>query len=324
MSVTRAATADPRTRARWAKEYGARARAYWTEERTTQLVGDKAPILRPADAAVLLRSLGLLRDDASLPPAQARKYFQINHMVALLNPALRELRTRHERIRLLDAGCGRSYLTLLLAWCARHVWHYPLEVIGVDRDREVIGEARRRAALAELDDVVTFDVGTLDAFAAATGDIQGVVALHACDTATCDALALGVSLGAELLAVAPCCQAELARGWTALAETGASGPFAPLWGAPHLRRETAADMTDAMRVVLLRAAGYDVLAMEFVPSEHTRKNTLIRAIRRGGGHDDAAAAARAQYEALREATGGVGIRLADRMLSVARPDRTSP
>jgi len=299
---------DPRTRAHWAKEFEARARAYWTDDRTAQLLGDKAPILRPADASVLLRALGLLRDDASLPPAQARKYFQINHMVALLSPALRELRARHPRIRLLDAGCGRSYLTLLLAWCARHVWHYPLEVVGVDRDPDVIASARRRAELAELDDLITFEVGTLDTFATAT-DVHGVVALHACDTATCDALALGVSLGAELLAVAPCCQAELARGWTALAERGAAGPFAPLWGAPHLRRETAADLTDAMRTVLLRAAGYDVLAMEFVPSEHTRKNTLIRAIRHGAPD----AAARAEYDALREATGGVGIRLADRL-----------
>ncbi|NVB81737.1 MAG: SAM-dependent methyltransferase [Kofleriaceae bacterium] len=298
---------DPRTRARWAEEYSARARAYWTEERTKQLVGDKLPIMRPADAAVLLRALGLLRDDASLPPDRARKYFQINHMVALLLPALRELRARHPRVRLLDAGCGRSYLTLLIAWCARHVWNWELEVIGVDRNPDLIAEARRRAEIAGLDEAVRLEVGTVEAVDAR--DVHGVVALHACDTATCDALALGVSLGAELLAVAPCCQAELARGWSALAERGTSGPFSTIWGTPHLRRETAADVTDAMRTALLRAAGYDVLAMEFVPSEHTRKNTLIRAIRRGAPSD----AARTEYEALRVATGGVGIRLAERL-----------
>jgi hypothetical protein len=114
--------------------------------------------------------------------------------------------------------------------------------------------------------------------------------------------------GAELIAVAPCCQAELARGWQALAERGAAGAFAPVWGAPQLRRETAADITDAMRVELLRAEGYDVTAIEFVPAEHTRKNTLIRATLRGEPNP----AARAAYESLRDATGGVDIRLARR------------
>jgi SAM-dependent methyltransferase len=293
------------TRARWAAELEARACAYWTEERTAQLLDGKQPVITPRDGAVLLRALGLMRDDASIPPAQVRKYFQINHMVALLGPALRELKTRPS-IRLLDAGCGRSYLTLLLAWCARHVWRQPLEVIGIDRDPAVIEEARRRTELAELDDVVHFEVGDI-ATMRPTG-VTGFVALHACDTATCDALALGIEIEAELLAVAPCCQAELARGWAALAERGAAGAFATVWRTPHLRRETAADVTDAMRVELLRAAGYEVTAMEFVPAEHTRKNTLLRAIRRGA-HD---AAARAAYEALRDATGGVDIRLASR------------
>ena len=103
------------TRARWAAELEARAHAYWTDDRLAQLLGDKRPVISPRDGVVLLRALGLARDDASLPPDHIRKYFQINHMVALLGPALRELRARHARIRTLDAGCGRSYLTLLLA-----------------------------------------------------------------------------------------------------------------------------------------------------------------------------------------------------------------
>jgi SAM-dependent methyltransferase len=260
----------------------------------------------PAEGAVLLRALGLARDDGSLPPAQVRKYFQINHMVALLGPALRELRARHPVVRLVDVGCGRSYLTLLLAWCARHVWKHPFEVLGIDRDADVIAEARRRTELVELGDVVRFEVGEASAATAREG--HGVVALHACDTATCDALALAFDVGADAIAVAPCCQAELARGWSALAERGAAGAFAPIWNSPQLRRETAADVTDAMRVALVRAAGYDVTAMEFVPAEHTRKNTLLLAIR--GGEPDAAA--RAAYEALRDATGGIDIRLARR------------
>lgn len=309
---------DPRTRDRWAAELTARARAYWTEARTAELARGKALILPPAEAAPLLRALGLINPDAAMPPAQVRKYFQINHMVALLGPALRELRARHAALRLLDAGCGRSYLTLLLAWCARHVWHHPLEVLGVDRNAAVIDECRRRTALALLDDVVRFEATALDgldvpaawarAFGAPHG-VHGVIALHACDTATCDALALAIALDAELIAVAPCCQAELARAWTALADAGAAGPFAPIWGAPHLRRETAAHLTDAMRTLLVRAAGYDVRALEFVPAEHTPKNTLIRAVKRTAGDP----AARAAYDALCAATGGAGLALADRL-----------
>jgi SAM-dependent methyltransferase len=314
---------SPQTRERWATELAARARAYWTPARTEELARGKALLLPPAEAAPLLRALGLLHQDASMPPPQVRKYFQINHMVALLGPALRELRARHRTIRLLDAGCGRSYLTLLIAWCAKHVWRHPLEVLGVDRNAAVIEEGRRRTALAQLDDVVRFEaasLGVLDARAAWTrafGDgadvraVHGVIALHACDTATCDALALGIALDAELIAVAPCCQAELARAWAALAERGAPGAFAAIHDVPHLRRETAAHITDAMRTLLVRAAGYEVLAMEFVPSEHTRKNTLIRAIKRSAGDPDA----RAAYDALCAATGGVGIALAARLAS---------
>jgi SAM-dependent methyltransferase len=327
---------SPHTRDRWAIELAARARAYWTPARTAELARGKQLLLPPAEAAPLLRALGLLRDDASMPPPEVRKYFQINHMVALLGPGLRELRGRHPAIRLLDAGCGRSYLTLLVAWCAKHVWGHPLEVLGVDRNPAVIEEVRRRSALARLDDVVRFEAGALDALdvraawarafgdgsGAAVGDggggaigdggggaVHGVIALHACDTASCDALALGVALGAELIAVAPCCQAELARAWAELDERGEAGAFAPIWGAPHLRRETAAHVTDAMRTLLVRAAGYEVRAMEFVPAEHTAKNTLIRAIKRSSGD----AGARAEYEALRAATGGAGLALAARL-----------
>jgi SAM-dependent methyltransferase len=319
---------SPHTRDRWATGLAARARAYWTPARTAELARGKHLLLPPADAAPLLRALGLLHDDASLPPSQVRKYFQINHMVALLGPGLRELRARHPTVRLLDAGCGRSYLTLLVAWCAKHVWAHPLEVLGVDRNPAVIEEVRRRTALAQLDDVVRFEAGALDtldvraAWARAFGGagasaVHGVIALHACDTATCDALALGVTLDAELIAVAPCCQAELARAWSVLDERGEGGAFAPIWGAPHLRRETAAHITDAMRTLLVRAAGYEVLAMEFVPSEHTAKNTLIRAIKRPSGD----AGARADYEALRVATGGAGIALAGRL---AAPGQATP
>ena len=215
---------------------------------------------------------------------------------------------------------------MLLAWCGAHVWDHRIEVVGVDRNPEVIAEGRRRAALAGLDDRVRFAtlaVGDLDpaAIARALGQdpaaVHAVIALHACDTATCDAIALGVGLAAELIAVAPCCQAVLARGWAALADAGAPAElgFAPVWRTPHLRRELAAHTTDMMRTLLLRSAGYQVTALEFIPDEHTRKNTLIRATRAAVA-DPAAAT---EYAGLVRATGGVGLALAARLGGILAP-----
>jgi hypothetical protein len=307
-------------RDQWAVRFAETARAHWTDARTRELTDGKDLLILPGQAALLLRAIGLLHRDGSMPPTQVRKYLQINHMVTALAGAIGDLRARHPVIRIVDAGCGRSYLTLLLAYCGRERWGHRIEVLGVDRNPEVIVECRRRTLLAGLDDVVTFQHATLDALdaLAVSAPVHGVFALHACDTASCDAIALGVAREADLIAVAPCCHAELARGWSALAERGDDGAFAPVWRAPHLRRETAVQVTDAMRMLLLRGAGYDVTPMEFIAAEHTKKNTLIKARRRGPTDPDA----RAQYAALVAATGGCGIRLADRLRLPELPGRT--
>jgi hypothetical protein len=261
--------------------------------------------------------MGLLHRDCSMPPAEVRKYRQINHMVAVLGPALRELRSGFPALRILDAGCGRSYLTLALAWCFKHIFQHPVEILGVDRNAALVEECRRRTALPELDDVLRYDCGPIAGldiggawrrvFGGVGEDppVHAIVSLHACDTATDDAIALGVGSGAQLIAVAPCCQAELASKWQGLAEAGQRGQLAPIWSIPHLRQSTASCVTDTMRTLLLRAAGYDATALEFVPSTHTPKNTLIRAMKRRPGD----AAALEEYRALKAATGGEGIAL---------------
>ncbi len=323
---------DPVTHAAWRVAFAERAQAYWTPARVDALAAGKALVLPPGEAALLLRALGLLRFDGSLPPTEVRKYWQVSHMVTVLGPALRALREGGGTLRVVDAGCGRSYLTLVLAWLARARWGQRLLVLGVDRDAAVIAAGRRRAAVADLSDVVRFVAAPLvglDLAAAwrlgfvrnpdiadpeggadpATPTIDAVIGLHACDTATCDAIVAGVAAGARVIALAPCCQAELARAWSGLVDRGAAGAFAPVWSMPHLRRELAAEVTDTLRTLLLRAAGYDVAAIEFVPSPHTRKNTLIRAVQRGPRDPGALAA----YRALVTATGGCGLALADRL-----------
>ncbi len=302
-------------RGAWAAEITGRARAHWTPERIARLSRGKTLLLPPVAAAPLLRAMSLLSADGSMPPDRVRKYLQVNHMVAVLGPSLRELRAAREGepVRLIDAACGRSYLALLLAWCFRDLWGHPVEVLGIDRNEALVARCRQDAELAGLGDVVRHEAGSLAAldvrgaweraFGAAP-EIDGVVALHACDTATDDAITLALSLEARLCAVAPCCHAELARAWSELPP--GTGPFAAIHRTPHLRREAAATVTDTMRALVLRASGYEVWPLEFVPSEHTPKNTLIRAMRRGA--PDAAAAG--ELAALVAATGGREIALA--------------
>lgn len=300
-------------------EFEARAIAHWNNERTAKVTGGHAYPILPGPGARLLRALGLLNHDATMSADAVRKYGQINHLVTLLEPALLDLCRDFPLVRLLDAGCGSSYLTYLLAWCFEHRWKHPAEIVGVDENPPVIEKCRERLAWSGLKATVHFEVARLEAFdwqAAHTlafparevtkpARPHAVVALHACDTATDDALALAMSLKADFIAVAPCCQADLARRWGKLSGAHTEGVLAPVWNSPHLRREAAAVLTDSMRMLLLRACGYEVTATEFVPSSHTPKNTLLRAVRRGNYWLPAIE----EYAALRATTGGVGVRL---------------
>lgn len=272
------------------------ARAHWTKEREQKVTGGKRWPLLPSEAPRLLRVLGLLNKDASMSADNVRKFSQINHMVSLLEPHLDDLAERHQVVRILDAGCGTSYLTLLLAWLFHEKRHKACQIIGVDRDPKVIATSSARAAELGLQDVLRFEAATIEAdygikcferiFEAPEARPHLLVALHACDTATDLAMALGIRAKVDVMAVAPCCHAELARKWKDLA--GLAHPFSPIFRSPNLRRETAAHMTDTLRMLIARSRGYEVTATEFVPSAHTPKNRLLICVRRGNFLKEAA------------------------------------
>ena len=300
--------------------------------------------------APLLRVLGLLNADATLSPDKLKKYRQLNAMCQAIEHAVGgALRQRSDRPLLFVDLCSgsSSHLALLLAFSARFRWERPAHILAVDADATRVVAAKQRASLlgfrSETLHYITSRVASLDAWekvyaagfpaaaAAATGrgvrPPHGVFALHACDTATDEAIAFAVRSRARALLIAPCCQAELASAWRALASDTAAGPTAPGAGSgfalihrqPNLRRELAAHVTDAFRLSLLRAQGYSVGLAEFVGAEHTPKNRLFTALRhqRRPGEGDAGLSehrartvALAEYKALRDATGGCGIALA--------------
>lgn len=300
------------------KKFQNAADSHWTEQRILKITGGRNYEIRPPGDALFLKGIGLLSNDASMPADSVRKYTQINHMLALLKPALDDLRARHKSLAILDAGCGSSYLSFLLGWYLKHKLSGNFLIVGIDTNEALIKKSRALAATLQLESNMHFET-------ASTGTFQWhhlierrprlvdfnrphlVIGLHACDTATDEAIGLGLELQSDVIATAPCCQAELASKWRHLAQsqTGRDHPLSPIFQAPELRRTIAAEATDMMRVLLLRARGYETTTTEFVESRHSPKNRLILAKRRGRYSKSAVN----EYLRLKEHFGSCAIKL---------------
>jgi len=237
----------------------------------------------------LLKDLHLLTREGQLNADARRKLKQIRHLVGLLRPALDDAMARSTEPLVVDCGAGKSYLGAVL---------YELVLGPANRGTLVAIEARpelseQAAARAARFGQARFQVRTgAIAAAALPGRPQVVTALHACDTATDDALALAIATNADHVAVVPCCQAEVARQLEKVRTDDAA--TAALFAHPLHRRELGSHLTNVVRGLALEAHGYKVTVTELVGWEHSAKNELIlgkRAHRYG-------ASARAQLRAL--------------------------
>jgi SAM-dependent methyltransferase len=220
--------------------------------------------------------------------ASRDKQRQVQHYIELLRPL--PLWER-DRIRVLDGGCGKAYMSLALVAYGREVGTR-VELVGVDANAGVIETVRGAAEELGYDEA-QFVVSTIEDFSPAE-QIDLLVSLHACDTATDEAIAAGVRFGAEAIVVAPCCHHELA------AQMAAHEKDALLRHGLLLGRQ--ADLvTDALRASALEMLGYRVDVMEFVSVEHTPKNVMLRAERAPSAARAERAAA--EYLELRERFG---------------------
>ncbi|BCW90067.1 hypothetical protein sos41_32350 [Alphaproteobacteria bacterium SO-S41] len=224
----------------------------------------------------LLKALHILTPEGRLNQDSRRKLKQVQHLVQLLKPTLDRLYEAEPDPLIVDLGAGKSYLGLIL---------YDL-VIGPAK-RGTLAAVELRADLAktagEIAGASGFDRARFAAAPilspeadAAVGDrrISLVTALHACDTATDDAIRFALKHDAAAIALVPCCQAEAAR----LLEN-VHGPMEQLWRHPIQRRAFGAHLTNTIRALLLEAHGYKVRLTEFTGFEHTQKNELILAER---------------------------------------------
>jgi hypothetical protein len=222
----------------------------------------------------MLKDLHLLTRDGQLNADARRKLKQIRHLVGLLRPALDDAMARAQAPLVVDCGAGKSYLGALL---------YELVLGPAGRGALVAIEARpelsaQAAARAARFGQQRFTVATGAIASAALPQRPSVVtALHACDTATDDALALAIAQQADHVAVVPCCQAEVAR---QLEHARPDDPaIAALFAHPLHRRELGSHLTNVVRGLALEAHGYKVTVTELVGWEHSAKNELILAKR---------------------------------------------
>lgn len=250
--------------------------------------------LEPSDpeARRLLVATGLFSPEGRLRKPQSAKYRQVQHYVELLRslPVWRAGRP----IRVVDAGCGKAYMSLALSAWARSQG-LDVRLVGVDADAEVVDKV---AAIAgELGYDARFEVATIwDHARAHEGEgADLLVSLHACDTATDESLAAGVLLDAEAIVLAPCCQHELADQLSA-----GDGWSRSMLRHGVLRGRFADLLTDSLRALALEVFGYRAEVIEFVAAEHTTKNVMIRAARRPPGQaaDRARAEAAGAFDAL--------------------------
>jgi hypothetical protein len=234
----------------------------------------------------LLELMGVATADGRVKTTMRAKFTQINeflkHLAHLFDPA-----AFPRPVRILDCGSGAGYLTLAVHHYLVNVRNIPAEVVGVD-----VNDALIRACAAKAEALtaggLTFTCGRIGS-ADAPADI--VLALHACDTATDDALAQAVRSRAKLILSVPCCHKHLNR------QMPTDGPLRAVLRHGILRERTADQVTDALRAAALRVRGYRTEVVEFVALEHTARNLMIRAVA-GGPVDDPAAVA--EYEALKQ------------------------
>jgi hypothetical protein len=235
--------------------------------------------LRPGQSTELLKELHILTRDGRINQDSRRKLKQVYHLYQLIEKLLLELPESPDGPTLADHGAGKSYLGFIvydLYFKQRGAGH----IYGIETRPELVERSRQLAARLGFEKMSFLNVSAQQAAdnEDLPAQIDVVTALHACDTATDDAIAFGLRKQARFMALVPCCQAEIAsclRQNKALALSRT--PLAELWRHPLHTRELGSQLTNVLRCLYLEASGYQVTVTELVGWEHSLKNELILA-----------------------------------------------
>lgn len=238
----------------------------------------KKYILEEGIPVPFLIDLGVMTQNGNIVNAHYDKFRQINRFLEYIEDILPSLPTGRE-LRILDFGCGKSYLTFAIYYYLKVLKGYPVRITGLDLKEDVIRHCNELAVKYGYDKL-EFLCGDI-AYYDGCSQVDMVVTLHACDTATDYALAKAVGWGAKVILSVPCCQHELNKQMK-------NDLLSPVLHYGILKERIAALMTDGLRAQILEANGYRTQILEFIDMAHTPKNLLIRAVYNGHCADNKA------------------------------------
>jgi hypothetical protein len=241
------------------------------------------PDIRPEQSRELLRELHILTRDDKLNQDSRRKLKQVYHLYQFIEPLLAGVVQKRNDLVLVDHGAGKSYLGFIL---------YDLflkglndgQVFGIETRAELVEKSRKLSQRLGFERMVFLNLTVEEAIHSTQlpTRVDIVTALHACDTATDDAIRFALHKGAQFIVLAPCCQAEVAAALRRHKnESLARTPLSELWRHPIHTREFGSQVTNVLRCLLLEAHGYQLTVTELVGWEHSMKNELIIARRSG-------------------------------------------
>ena len=228
------------------------------------------------DSALLLKVIGLADGEGKVRASMRGKYDQVNEFLKVVGETVSAPADHEGPFTVVDCGCSKAYLTIALWYYLTEVMKIPeARVVGIDRRADVVAAARKMSAQLDLSGKVDFieaDLSSLAELPSGSKRVDMVVSLHACDTATDEALAKGVEWKARYILSAPCCQHELQKA----IGPNSSREFAGLLRQGILRERLCDLLTDSFRAMILRILGFKVQVIEFVSSEATARNVMLK------------------------------------------------
>jgi hypothetical protein len=270
--------------------------------------------LRPGQSIELLKALHILTREGKLNQDTRRKLKQVYHLYQFIAPLLEEVSGRPQGFTLADHGAGKSYLGFILYDLFFNVAHQGEKpsghIYGIETRAELVDKSRALAGQLGFAQMSFLNLLVADATTSAElpGSVDIVTALHACDTATDDAIAFGLAKQARHMVLVPCCQAEVASVLKKCrALSLAKTPLAELWRHPLHTREFGSQITNVLRCLQLEAHGYQVTVTELVGWEHSMKNELILASRPDMPNAGSAAKTRAAQTRLQQVLAELGL-----------------